>query len=60
VGTLIAVMVALGLTTSSLGGLLAVVIGVDSALFVALVAISYWLVEQPAPAAADQPVGAAA
>jgi O-antigen/teichoic acid export membrane protein len=56
----LAVMVALGLTTSSLGGLLAVVIGVDSALFVALVAISYWLVEQPAPAAADQPVGAAA
>ncbi|GGO86948.1 hypothetical protein GCM10011584_10380 [Nocardioides phosphati] len=46
-------MVALGLATTSLGGLLSVVVGVDSALLVALVAISFWLVEQPAPSPSD-------
>ncbi|WP_243640400.1 lipopolysaccharide biosynthesis protein [Nocardioides jejuensis] len=53
-------MVALGLTTTSLAGLLAVVIGADTALFVALTALSYWLVEQPAPIVVDEPVPAAA
>ncbi|MDO7869404.1 lipopolysaccharide biosynthesis protein [Nocardioides jiangxiensis] len=53
-------MVALGLTTGSLGGLLAVVIGADTALLVALLGLSYWLVEQPAPVVADEPVPAAA
>lgn len=56
----LAAMVALGLTTDSLGGLLAVVVGVDATLFVLLVAISYWLVEQPAPTPSDQPVPARA
>jgi O-antigen/teichoic acid export membrane protein len=42
-------MVALGLTTSTVGGLLAVVIGADATLFAALLVISYWLVRRPAP-----------
>lgn len=56
----LAAMVVLGLTASSLGALLAVVVGVDAALLAALVAISYWLVEQPAPTRTDDPVGAPA
>jgi len=46
-------MVAVGLTTSSLGGLLAVVIGADAMLFAALLIVSYWLVRHPAPGAVE-------
>jgi O-antigen/teichoic acid export membrane protein len=48
-------MIALGLTTSSVSGLLAVVIGADSVLFVALLAVSYWIVRHPAPAQEHAP-----
>ena len=55
------VMVGLGLTTSSLGGLLAVVIGANATLFAALLVISFWLVRHPAPVAvAEEPVPATA
>jgi hypothetical protein len=53
----LAAMIALGLTTSSVGGLLTIVVGVDTALLAALIAISYWLVEKPAPIAVPDPVG---
>lgn len=52
-------MLALGLTTSSLSGLLAVVITADAVLFVGLLAISYWLVRHPVPDAAAASVPAA-
>lgn len=52
------VMVGLGLTTSSLGGLLAVVIGANATLFAGLLVISFWLVRHPAPAVAADPVRA--
>nr|WP_274380491.1 lipopolysaccharide biosynthesis protein [Nocardioides cavernaquae] len=45
----LACMVALGLTTTSVSGLLAVVIGADAVLFAALLAVSYWIVRHPAP-----------
>jgi O-antigen/teichoic acid export membrane protein len=56
-GTLV-VMVGLGLTTSSLAGLLAVVITADAVLFAGLLAISFWLVKHPVPADQDEPVPA--
>jgi hypothetical protein len=49
-------MVGAGLTTESLAGLLTVVITADAALFVALLGISLWLVQHPAPATADDAV----
>lgn len=52
----LAAMVGAGLTTESLAGLLTVVITADAALFVALLGISLWLVQHPAPATADDAV----
>lgn len=54
----LAAMLAVGLTTSSLSGLLAVVITADALLFGALLAISYWLVQHPAPQVVEEPVPA--